>query len=114
LKRGEIDLFHKIISDYEQLLQRFIGVKTVRSFNAVHEYDPEVAGMRDLALLPVVYWPTFQAYAEFKQYWSYSNKVLEVYRNNPIDEVKLKEYAARHDASLSNLKSALMAARKGT
>jgi hypothetical protein len=101
-RREEIDLIEKIISDFERVLLQpyaeavIAGRPEAYQFHGRHMYDAEYHGMIDLADLPVVNWPSLQAYANFKRYWSRSLRVLETSQSQPINReafaLRLKEH----------------------
>jgi hypothetical protein len=116
LKRAEIDLILRMVSDFEKLFQRYVGFVVAGrpeaiNFNAQHSNDAEYHAMIDLAHLPVVAWPSFRAFANFKRYWSRSLRVLETSQSQPINTEFFRIRLREHDEALSGLMTALEAVK---
>lgn len=117
LREVQIDLVLSIISDFESLLQGYVGlVHACRpeaiNFHAHHSSDAEYNGMIDLAQLTVVNWPSLQTFVAFKRYWSRSLRVLETSQSQPINTDVFRLRLRQHDEALANLTDALEAVRK--
>jgi len=116
-RREEIELIEKIISDFERvLLQPFAeavvsGRPEAYQFQTHHMNDVEYHCMIDLAGLPVVNWPSLQAYARFKRYWSRSLRVLETSQNQPVNSETFALRLREHDEVFPRLIDALNATK---
>jgi hypothetical protein len=73
--------------------------------------DAEYHGMIDLADLPVVNWPSLQAYANFKRYWSRSLRVLETSQSQPINREAFALRLKEHDGVFPHLIDSLDATK---
>lgn len=117
LRSQEIDLIQQIISDFESLVQSYVeaalaGRPEANNFNALHSSDAQYHGMIDLAHLPVIHWPSLQAFANFKRYWFKSLRLLETSQIQPINRDTLGLRLKEHDEALPDLRETLEVARK--
>ena len=117
LRSQEIDLIQQIILDFETLVQSYVeaalaGGPEANNFNALHSNDAPYLGMIDLARLPVIHWPSLQAYDNFKRYWSRSLRLLETSQIQPISRETLALRLKEHDVALPDLRETLEVSRK--
>jgi len=122
-KRAEIELISKIVLDFETKLMAgyVVALKannqplllSFAGFYNKHKNDPEWHSMRDLAFVPVIAWPSLEAYARFKQYWFISNEILNTSNNPGFNSTfNFSEALSEHDTRHVELTTALQNARK--
>ncbi len=116
-KRDEINLIGRIVSEYDNLVQKFAQAvsannSTANSFKRRHANDAEMHSMRDLAHVPVTSWPSLDAYTCFKQYWFKSNQALDTSDMSPINREDAERKLKENDEGLLALRRALETALK--
>lgn len=122
-KLGEIDLISKIVSEFElKLMDGYVAALKTNSqdrllpftgFYNQHMNDPEWHSMRDLAHVPVIAWPSLEAYTRFKQYWFISIKILETSNTPGFNSAfNFSGAQSEYDTRLKELNDALQNARK--
>jgi hypothetical protein len=117
-KDREVDLLKKIASEFKALMDTYFAAAgddpLGDTFYQRHMNDPEFHSMRDLAHIPVIQWPSIEAYVSFKNYWSGSIKDLE----EPLIDARLASFKlANHQIRFDDFIKALDAAKavaKGT
>jgi hypothetical protein len=113
LRRRElINLITEIIDKYEAQIQDYMrmGMDTpeAAAFDRDHANDSEWHSMRDLAFMPVMHWPSVQAYAAFKRYWFASNEFKKIgHLVHANKKAIYNQWKARHDDAIEELKKSL-------
>lgn len=118
-RREEIDLITKIVTDFEAQMQQYkalgLNSKEAAEFDIVHTNDPEAHGMSDLALMPVMQWPTVEMYAEFKRYWFASLTFRKMAATTNANKRELyEEWQKRQDEYLKRLMQSIGRARRNS
>jgi hypothetical protein len=113
---AEVDLLEKIVADYGRGLKGYTDPlrtsgSVTPSFYSAHMNDPEWHAMRDLAHVPVIQWPSLEAYMCFKGYWSAAVTMVEGAREPAATKAVHLERLAVYDDWHGKLRAALKLAR---
>jgi hypothetical protein len=116
-KNAELDFIKKIIREFASFLkfhtdEALAGSPYAPDFFEVDQTDNRtMLGIRDLAQLPVMQWPSLEAYTCFKDYWLCAQRVIKENPRALLDN-RFQGRLIFLNASFEQLERALERARR--
>jgi len=116
-RRREVDLIATVIHEFDELMKGYIRAAKeqstgVNDFYQEHINHPNFLGMRDLADMPLISWPSSDLFMMFKLYWSSSLRLLELSKSSVIRKPEFRFGLQSYEVAMRALQVALRATRE--